>query len=184
MTVTDHVVSGHGNGHVCPYVVAITPHQRQVLVDTLLTHPAGVLSDSRLHHSAYFYIGDQPVYDSAPGEIAAAWLRIGTYDGFGGAFFCDQSGPVGQDWAWVALAAEPRQDIPTVYFDQDVETAFPPQTVMPLDQLRAVVLEWVETGQQPRSVRWMPINGLVWRVTEDGRAVVPPARRRGQARSG
>ncbi|MGH3625350.1 MAG: Imm1 family immunity protein [Sciscionella sp.] len=154
-------------------------------MDTLLSTPAAVLSDPRLHYSAYFYVGDKPAYDdTALGKIADAWLRVGVYQSHGGVFFCDQSGRAGQDWAWAALAPEPRQDTPTVYFDQDAETTFPPQAVMPLNQLRAVVLEWLETGEQPRSVQWMPINGLVWRVTEDGQAIVPPVRRRGQAPSG
>ncbi|MGH3621907.1 MAG: Imm1 family immunity protein, partial [Sciscionella sp.] len=136
----DHVVTSHGNGHVFPYVAAISRHQRAALVDTLLGTPAAVLSDPRLHYGAFFYVGDKAVYDdTAPGKIADAWLRVGVYQGHGGAFFCDQSGREGQDWAWAALAPEPRQDTPTVYFDQDAETTFPPQAVMPLNQLRAVV---------------------------------------------
>lgn len=100
-------------------------------------------------------------------------MRVGFHEGHGGAFFGDETTSGERDWAWVALASEPMDDAPVVYFDQSAGTVFPPQTVMPLDQLRAVVLEWVTTGRRPSSVRWLPINSLVWRLTDDGQLDVP-----------
>lgn len=190
--MNDHVVTGHGNGHVFPSLVATNRHQRAVLVDTLLHTPAAVLTDPRLHYSAYVYVSDTPTYNdpaypapdgAAAGSTVAAYLRVGVYQGYGGAFFGDHSGRAGADWAWVALAPHPTPEAPTVYFDQDTDTTFPPQAVMPLHQLHAVVLEWAQTGQQPRNVEWMPINALVWHVTDDGNVTVPPDRRSGYTRT-
>lgn len=67
----------------------------------------------------------------------------------------------------------PIENPPPIYYDQPAGTLFPPQCVMPLSELRDVVLEWVRTGRRPVSVGWLPINGLVWELTEDGRVRVP-----------
>lgn len=170
--MTGHVVTGRGVGSVFPYVVATNEWQLGALVDLLLGSPAGPPDDDRLHSGATFYVGDRPQFDHAAGDHPARWLRIGFHHGVGGAFFCDETTTAGSDWAWLALAADPPTDGSLVYFDQDAESAFPPRSVMALDRLRAVVLEWVETGQRPTSVRWLPINSLVWQLTDDGRPVV------------
>ncbi|HEX4700910.1 MAG TPA: Imm1 family immunity protein [Pseudonocardiaceae bacterium] len=163
----DHVVTGRGIGSVCPYVVATGRHQRTLLVDMLLTTPAGLLGDPRLHSGAHLSVGPRPSYET---NTVRPWLRVGFHDGFGAAFFCDETTPAGQDWAWAAIAEQPLDNPPTVYFDQDAETAFPPCSVMPLDRLRVVVLEWVDTGRRPTGVRWLPVNSLAWRIDDTGQA--------------
>lgn len=168
--MTEHIVTGHRNGIRYPFVVATHPRQYGTLVRDLLRLPHP--DYSQVHTSTYFYVTDQPIQD---GQWPARWMRVGFRDGFGGALFADDTVPEGEDWCWVALAAEPMSHRPTVYYDQDGDVAFPPRTVMPMEQLRAVVLEWVETGERPGSVEWMPINALVWRLDEDGRPVVRSA---------
>jgi hypothetical protein len=85
----------------------------------------------------------------------------------------DETTPHGADWAWAALGPEPLATPPTIYYDPDGVTIFPPATVMPLERVRDVILEWVHTAQRPTSVDWMPINALVWELTEDGGVYVP-----------
>ncbi|HVV20115.1 MAG TPA: Imm1 family immunity protein [Pseudonocardiaceae bacterium] len=138
---------------------------RELLQDPFPDYP-------QVHASSFFYVTDEPI---RRGQWPRRWMRVGFHDGFGGALFVDQTVPDRGDWSWAALAAEPMADAPTVYFDQDGDVAFPPGAVMPVDQLRAVVLEWVETGERPRSVEWTPINALVWRLDESGRVVVRSA---------
>ena len=139
--MTAHIVTGHRNGSVYPFVVADQPTRYGTLVDDLLrpAHPG----DPYVHDSVLFYVADQPVMgDPWPDR----WVRTGAHDGFGGVLFADQTVPRGEDWCWVALAAEPLSDAPTVYYDDQGDVAFPPRAVMPVEQVRSVVLEWVETG--------------------------------------
>lgn len=168
--MTEHIVTGHHNGSVYPFVVATMPQQYWILLDDLLRSPHA--DYPTVHASTFFYVTDEPVRD---GHWPAPWMRVGFHEGFGGALFADHTLSDGEDWCWVALAAEPMSHPPTVYYDQDGDVAFPPRTVMPMEQLRAVVLEWVETGERPGSVEWMPINALVWRLDKDGRPVVRSA---------
>lgn len=165
--MTGHIVTGHHNGTTFPYVVATHPRQYGTLVRDLLRCPFP--DYPQVHASTFFYVTDQPVWDR---QWPARWLRVGFHNGFGGALFVDETVPDGHDWSFAALAPDPMPSAPTVYFDQDGEVAFPPRTVMPIERLREVVLEWVETGERSRSVTWMPINALVWRLDKDGHPVV------------
>jgi hypothetical protein len=85
----------------------------------------------------------------------------------------DETTPAGADWAWAAVRPGPLTTPPTIYYDPDGVTIFPPAAVMPLTRLRSVILEWADTAQRPASVDWVPINGLVWELTDDGRTRVP-----------
>jgi hypothetical protein len=53
-------------------------------------------------------------------------LRSGTFARFGGLLFINETTPNGEDWAWLAGRSKPLVDLPTVSFDQDSRTAFPP----------------------------------------------------------
>jgi hypothetical protein len=154
--MTDHVVVGKRSGYASAEVVARTPHQRRDLVDML------VLPDQE-QTEAWFGIQGQP----------KRWMRAGYAGTFGAALFVDETTPHGADWAWAALAPEPLATPPTIYYDPDGVTIFPLATVMPLERVHDVILEWVHTAQRPTSVDWMPINALVWELTDDGRVHVP-----------
>lgn len=164
-----HIVSGHHNGSASPFVVAADhPQQYTMLVTMLLQHPH---SNSQQHARTSFYVTDRPVYEYTSNDWPQRWLRVGFHNGYGGVFFGDETTADGEDWAWLALAAEPLAEAPLVYFDQDGDVVFPPRAVMPLDEVRAVVLEWVRTGDRPRSVDWLTINSLVWHLTDNGQVV-------------
>lgn len=163
--MTEHVVIGQGNGDIWPRVVADHPHQRTKLVDMLLRDPGYQGVHARAHASVHFYVRN---HDDTS-EAADRWLTIGFYAKFGGALFIDETTPEGADWCWAALRPTPIEDPPPIYFDQAADTLFPPRCVMPLSELRDVVLEWVRTGRRPASVEWLPINALAWELTEDGR---------------
>lgn len=163
---TEHIVIGQGNGDIWPRVVADHPQQRTRLVDMLLRDPDYQGVYARVHASVHFYVQNT-------GKTADRWLTVGFYATFGAALFVDETTPDGTDWCWAALRPTPIGDPPPIYYDQAAGTLFPPQCVMPLSELRDMVLAWVRTAQRPASVDWMPINGLSWELTEDGRVHVP-----------
>ncbi len=52
-----------------------------------------------------------------------------------------------------------------MYFKYEMDQVqFPPRMVMTIDMVREVVLEWVETGQRPTSVEWVPMNDYQWKL--------------------
>ncbi|GAB3443631.1 hypothetical protein GCM10027436_30790 [Actinophytocola sediminis] len=148
------VVNANHNGMAYPVITARHVNQTAWLVDILLREQGAT--------ETWFTIEGQP----------KRWLRTGYHGEYGAALFVDEAAAP-DDWAWSALNPEPLTDPPAIYYDQDGETIFPPVCVLPLTRLRAVILEWVRTGQRPTSVDWMPINGLMWELAEDGRARVP-----------
>lgn len=154
--MSDHVVIGRQSGYRSPEVVSRSPHQRRDQVDLLVR--AGLEQTE-----VWFGIEGQP----------KRWMRVGYAGGYGAALFVDETTPAGTDWAWAAVSPELQTEPPTIYYDPDGVTIFPPTTVMPLNRLRDVILEWVTTAKRPTSVDWMPVNGLVWDLTEDGGVHVP-----------
>lgn len=113
----------------------------------------------------YFHVGDDP----------RRFLRTGSDREVGAALFYDDPREPGQaqeivtgDWAWVALNPEPLAHAPTIYYDQPTPVIFPRRAVLPLDRLRAVVLEWTDTGRRPTCVDWLAVNSLSWELDETG----------------
>jgi hypothetical protein len=47
---------------------------------------------------------------------------------------------------------------------------------MPIRLLRAIAIEWTETGRRPTRVAWEPVNALDWIVQPDGTVTVPAPR--------
>lgn len=127
---------------------------------------------ARTHDVATFLVWDRPLLGNEdPGDSPRGFLQVGFFAGFGGALFVSDSRPPGDfhsvpeaDWAWIALPAEQIHGVPAVYFDQPSQTQFPPRAVMTMDQLRAVALEWVNTGYRPTSVEWLAVNNLRWKL--------------------
>ncbi len=68
----------------------------------------------------------------------------------------------------LALPTKPTADAPTVYFDQPSKIQFPPRCVMPVNELRAIVLEFVSADSRPASVEWLPVNDLRWELDDGG----------------
>lgn len=152
------VVNANHNGMAYPVITARHVNQTAWLVDALLREQGPT--------ETWYTIEGQP----------QRWMRTGYHGDHGAALFVDETAAPG-DWAWAALNPEPLTEPPTIYYDQPGGTTFPPACVMSLARLRAVILEWVRTGNRPTSVAWLPINALVWELTEDGRVHVPdPAR--------
>jgi hypothetical protein len=148
------VVNANHNGMAYPIITARHINQTAWLVDTLLGEHG--------HTETWFTIEGQP----------KRWMRTGYHGEYGAALFVDETAAP-DDWAWAALNPEPLHEPPTIYYDQPGGTIFPPASVVPLVRLRTVILEWVRTGQRPTSVDWMPVNGLVWELTQDGGVHVP-----------
>jgi hypothetical protein len=152
------VVNASHNGMAYPVITARHINQTGWLVDALLREQG--------HTETWFGIEGQP----------KRWMRTGYHGEFGAALFVDETAaPNG--WAWATMNPEPMTEPTTIYYDQAAETIFPPMCVLPLTRLRDVILEWVRTGERPTSVDWMPINGLVWELTEDGGVFVPSSTR-------
>jgi len=169
-TEAELVVTGR-HYYNCPYLVAFTWHDRRPLVDMLLREPG--------HTETVFHVGARPAYDRTDG-YPTRWLRVGYNNGLGAALFFDDPylnhkprPAVTDDWAWVALNPEPLAEPPTIYYDQPTPTVFPPQSIMPLELLRAVILEWADTGERPTSVEWLTVNLLSWDLTDTGEMMAP-----------
>ena len=99
----------------------------------------------------------------------------GPFGRFGGVFFSDETVSEGEDWAWLALRPEPFPDPPFVYFDQEAQVQFPSKTIMPVSELREVVVEWANTGERPTCVPWLTVNAPIW--TLDGAGDIATERR-------
>lgn len=171
MESTAHVVTGRHNGWSFPWLVADHVNQYEWLVDALLREEGPA--------ETVFYVWHKPVaMRDSHKEGPAVCLRVGYHDGFGAAFFRDESTPVGEDWAWIADSPDPVADPPTIFYDLPIPVIFPPAAVMPVARLREVIMEWCRTGLRPTSVAWETVNSQVWDLDEDGRILPEPARPR------
>jgi len=162
-----------GGGVAHPVIVAVERVQRSILVELALRDPGDTALAARTHKSVNFYVWDRPV--GIGQGTPRRWLQVGFHAGFGGVFFyddprsaTDQQSVTGEDWAWVALRSPPMDDPPIVYFDQDTHTQFPPRAVMPLEELRELVGQWVNCGARPTSVEWLTVNALRWTLASNG----------------
>jgi hypothetical protein len=176
--VTDHVVTAHGATISHPYIIATERSQRAMLVDLALSDPGRTGVAARTHARATFYVWDRPVGigQGAPRRF----LQVGFFARFGAALFYHDPRPptdlqsvTTEDSVWIALRPEPMADVPMVYFDQESGTQFPPAAVMPLDELRELVLEWCNSSEWPSSVPWLTVNSLSWTLTDHGDIAAP-----------
>jgi hypothetical protein len=162
------VVIAQGDTISHPYVVATQPSQWRQLVNIALADlnlPGG---SARRHHRVSLHV-QGPGYRIGEPVLVRRWMEFGYSAGYGGALFVDETTAEGMDWAWLARSPKPADnDRPVVYYDRASETKFPPSTVMPVDELRSIALEWVGTGRRPNSVGWLPVNSFRWSL--DGAA--------------
>jgi len=168
--MADRVVTGVREGNAHPRIVAVNDLQRRGLVDILLTEPGPA--------QTWFFVSDR-VVDGQADKWPERWMRTGHHDGYGAALFYDEHPePDNGEHIWLAHGRQPLVYPPTIYYDPQTPVIFPPRTVMPVSELRTVVLDWLDTGERPCSVEWTVINGLVWELTPEGDAVVWQPRRR------
>lgn len=170
MDIEQRIVTGRHNGSVFPTLVAQEDSEHEGLVDALLreNEPA----------ETRFHVWDGPLSFPRPHPRPRRWLRVGYHNGFGAAFFHDDTTPPDDDWAWIALNPEPLADAPTIFYDLPTPVIFPPDSVMPLDRLRSVILEWCATGLRPASIKWQAVNSQTWDLDESGRVIANPPRPR------
>ncbi|MGQ0838047.1 Imm1 family immunity protein [Actinokineospora sp.] len=170
--MVDHVVTARGSSVVYPHIVAGEPIQREMLVDLALHDPGLSGIYARSHFNTCFYTWDRPVGmgNGAPHQC----LQAGYFAKFGGLLFTHDPRDPGdnsatdEDWAWLAVRARPLADVPAVYFDQESGILFPPRCVLPMNELREVVLEFVHTGERPASVEWLTVNDFRWKLDGAG----------------
>jgi hypothetical protein len=165
------VVTGSHNGWSYPWLVADHVNQHAWLVDVLLGEDGP--------HETLFYVWHKPVVmlDSHK-EWPKAWMRIGYHNGYGAAFFHDDSTPPDEDWAWIAVSPDPVDDPPTIFYDTPTPVIFPPAAVMTLASLREVILQWCRTGERPTNVDWLTVNSQDWDLDEAGTVLPEPSRPR------
>lgn len=156
--MSDHVVTARGRYLAYPYIIATDPHQIDMLADLAMYDPQRTGIAARDHYSMDVYVWDRPVGfgQSFPGR----YLRIGYFARFGGAMFADETRDR-QRGLGIALRPAMLYDTPTVYYEMESKTAFPPRCVMPVNELREVVLEWATTGKRPTCVEWLTVNDLI-----------------------
>ncbi|MGQ0836976.1 Imm1 family immunity protein [Actinokineospora sp.] len=161
------MVTARGDRGDSPYIVAIKPTQVEMLVELALREPDATGAATGLHTKINFYVWDRPV-GMGLGAPPRRWLQVGFFGRFGGVFFSDETTSEGDDWAWLALRPAPFPDSPFVYFDQEGQVRFPPRAVMPVSELRDVVIEWATTGVRPTCVPWLTVNAPVWQLDGAG----------------
>ncbi|HEV2782124.1 MAG TPA: Imm1 family immunity protein [Actinophytocola sp.] len=65
--------------------------------------------------------------------------------------------------AWITENPQPSPDAPVLIFDDQAPADFPADAVLPVDQIRAAVEEYVHTGERPTCVRWRePDRYMTW----------------------
>jgi Immunity protein Imm1 len=156
--MTPWIVTGAHNGMAYPRIIATGRNQTTWLVDALLREPGPT--------ETWFFAWDRPVGGDSNGH-PQRWLRIGYDNGFGAALFYDGDTAPGEDFAWLTLGRQP-VEAGTIYFDRDRPTIFPARSVLPIDELRNTILEWAQTGEQPTSTEWLPVNSLTWDLSGNG----------------
>ncbi|MET9225011.1 Imm1 family immunity protein [Lentzea sp. NPDC003310] len=87
-------------------------------------------------------------------EIPDRMFKLDVDNGFGALHYVGPDGDTDEFGYWVTQATEPAEDAPTLYVDRDNKTEFPRDAVIPLDQVRAALLEFQRTGSRPTCVRW------------------------------
>ena len=64
---------------------------------------------------------------------------------------------------WISHNARPPADAPVLVFDEQAPASFPEDAVIPVDQIRAALREYLETGQRPTRVAWRESDrAMVW----------------------
>ena len=171
--MADQVVTARGDRIAYPYIVATEPSQRSMLIDLALRDPGYTGPSANTHFNVYFYLWDRPV-GMGLGDPPRRWVQVGFFARFAGLLFVDDTNPDSEDWAWIAAQHQPITDPPTVYYDQESQTPFPPRSIMTIEEVRAVLLEWFDTGERPNSVRWLTVNDLRWKLDGLGDTALSP----------
>jgi hypothetical protein len=164
--MADRVVTARGDRMTSPYIVATDPAQRSALAELGLSDPGLPGPAAGVHFNTNFYVWDRPA--GMGNGVPSTRLQVGYFAGFGGAVFFDEAQPDGADWAWIALPRQPMEDPPRVYFNQEDGVVFPRHAVMPLCELRDLVLDWANSGQRPTRVGWLVVNDYRWNIDSAG----------------
>lgn len=67
------------------------------------------------------------------------------------------TGDADNSTAWIALPSQTNTWVPTgvtLYIDRDTGTAFPEEATLPLNLLRELLHEFMQTGKRPTCVNW------------------------------
>lgn len=82
-------------------------------------------------------------------RVAETVLVVMVLDGWTGAYF---RGPDRR--AWITHTMQPPARPVELIYDTFTDSTFPADAVIPVDQLRAVVDEYLATGDRPTCVQW------------------------------
>jgi hypothetical protein len=97
-----------------------------------------------------------------PGWVPETVLVLVVSRGWGGAYYRDRD-DTGKIHAWITHNPQPSGDAPTLLYDDQAPANFPVDAVLPVDQLRRAVEEYLRTGQRPTCVQWrVPDRWLTW----------------------
>lgn len=84
-----------------------------------------------------------------PGWVPETVLVVTVGHGWGAAYY---RGP--DRYAWITRNPRPAPNMPELMFDGEAGTNYPANAVIPRDQLRRAVEEYLETGNRPTCVDW------------------------------
>jgi hypothetical protein len=91
------------------------------------------------------------------GWVPETVLVVTTCDEWGALYFRDPQG------IWISHNTQPSPDSPELVFDDQAPASFPPSAVIPMDEIRAAVQEYLDTGQRPTHLSWRESDrAMVW----------------------
>lgn len=119
------------------------------LVDAVLIDGGGVVQRA---------VYAQDITGTRPrGWVPETALVVTTCGDWGALYFRDRQG------IWISHTTEPPPDAPELVFDDQAPAAFPGDAVIPVDQIRAAVQEYLDTGQRPTRLPWRESDrAMVW----------------------
>ncbi|MCK2240083.1 MULTISPECIES: Imm1 family immunity protein [unclassified Crossiella] len=111
-------------------------------------------------HTPTVHILERPRF--GPVQIPDHGLKIDVCDarGLGAlAYVGEVPADLNGGGAFITLAAEFVSDPPALYQDLGGDAVYPPNAVIPLDRVRAALIEfWEQGGQRPTCVDWQPVE--------------------------
>ena len=143
------------NGTAYPSYEVADPGERVALVERFLAEP-----DRNCELGMDFRPGVYPPQPRGGGSPhSVGYLLIGFGDGCGAAYLLRRIGPDHDHWPqWVTRGTDPSREPSTISYDCHTGRVFLRHTVVPLDQLRSVMIDYALAGARSDAVRWAPFD--------------------------
>jgi hypothetical protein len=143
------------NGSAYPSYDAVDPDERVALVERFLAEP-----DLTCELGMDFRPGVHPPQPRGGGSPhSVGYLLIGFGEGCGAAYLLRRIGPDQDHWPQRSTrGTEPSREPSNISYDCHTGHVFVRHTVVPIDQIRSIMIDYALAGTQSDAVRWMPFD--------------------------